>query len=563
MNLKKTRSSLNLFMPPWRAVSALMLAALLGFMVPAFAQQGYEPATVLSASKILPPELLSGANHRVQERVTNDGYLNTYQIDSKFGTFTVVSTAVLRKRIGEINAMVVMEKVQGSKEYVASIKEAGLDAMNSAMSLVTSPVKTLTGAVQGLGAAFSRVGESMTGAKRSQSEDSRLKDAIGFSTTKRQYAYQFDVDVYSENEKLQDMLNRISWAGYAGSLTWSAAMAAVPGGAGVAMTVVGTNKVLNQIFQTMPPVELRQQNLQKLNAMGVNPQVADWFLNNTIFSPREQTLFVHALGEMNGVADRGAMVRLSLSSQNPTIALFRQRQAQMYAGYNKSVTPLESFISLGGLFAASRTKNGALVVVLPLDYLVWTEPMAQLLTGANQLMSELSGIKEKQVWLTGTLSPRARKEIESRGWQVRDRAEAQLFSWVESYPDYKKPDERVPSGLVTLNMKSVAVGVGSTQGDGVLNFQGKSYPFSLSGLSLVDVGVSNFSGAGKVYDLKSPADLTGTYAASQTTFAIAGGDAAMSMKNDRGVTIVVLKNEGQKSGTQLTMGPAGMKIMMK
>ena len=563
MNLKKTRSSLNLFVPPWRAVSALMLAALLGFMVPAFAQQGYEPATVLSASKILPPELLSGAHHRVQERVTNDGYLNTYQIDSKFGTFTVVSTAVLRKRIGEINAMVVMEKVQGSKEYVASIKEAGLDAMNSAMSLVTSPVKTLTGAVQGLGAAFSRVGESMTGAKRSQSEDSRLKDAIGFSTTKRQYAYQFDVDVYSENEKLQDMLNRISWAGYAGSLTWSAAMAAVPGGAGVAMTVVGTNKVLNQVFQNMPPVELRQQNLQKLNAMGVNPQVADWFLNNTIFSPREQTLFVHALGEMNGVADRGAMVRLSLSSQNPTIALFRQRQAQMYAGYNKSVTPLESFISLGGLFAASRTANGALVVVLPLDYLVWTEPMAQLITGATQLMSEVAGIKEKQVWITGTLSPRARKEIESRGWQVRDRAEAQLFSWVESYPDYKKPDERVPSGLVTLNMKSVALGVGSTQGDGVLNFQGKSYPFSLSGLSLVDVGISNFSGAGKVYDLKSPADLTGTYAASQTTFAIAGGDAAMSMKNDRGVTIVVLKNEGQKSGTQLTMGPAGMKIMLK
>jgi hypothetical protein len=563
MTIKKTQSRLNLSQPIWSAVGALVVASVLGVMLPAFAQQGYEPAAVLSASKILPPELLSGAHHRVQERVTNDGYLNTYQIDSKFGTFSVISTAVLRKRIGEINAMVVMEKVQSSKEYVASLKEAGLDAMTSAMSLVTSPVKSLTGAVQGVGAAFSRVGESIMGAKRSQSEDSRLKDAIGFSTAKRQYAYQFDVDVYSENEKLQDMLNRISWAGYAGSLTWSAAMAAVPGGAGVAMTVVGTNKLLNQVFQNTPPVELRQQNLQKLNAMGVNPQVADTFLNNTIFSPREQTLFVHALGEMNGVADRGALVRLSLSSQNPTIALFRQRQAQMYAGYNKSVTPLESFISLGGLFAASRTANGALVVVLPLDYLVWTEPMAQLITGANQLVSELPGTKEKQVWLTGTISPRARKEIETRGWQVRDRAEAQLFSWVESYPDYKRPDERVPSGLVTLNMKSVAIGVGSTQGDGILNFQGKSYPFSISGLSLVDVGVSSFSGAGKVYDLKSSADLTGTYAASQATFAIAGGNTAMSMKNDRGVTIVVLKNEGQESGTQLSMGPAGMKITLK
>jgi hypothetical protein len=538
------------------------MVSLLGVVLPAFAQQGYEAAPVLSASKILPPELLSGPNHRVQERVTNDGYLNTYQIDSKFGTFTAVSTAVLRKRIGEINAMVVMEKVQGSKEYVSSIKEGGLDAMNSALSLISSPVKTLTGAAQGLGAAFSRVGESITGAKRSQSEDSKVKDLIGFSTAKRQYAFQFDVDVYSENQKLQDMLNKISWAGYAGSLTWSAAMAAVPGGAGVAMTVVGTNKLLNQVFQNTPPVELRKMNTEKLNAMGVNPEIADAFINNSIFSPREQTLFVHALGEMNGVADRGALVRLSLSSVNPTIALFRQRQAQMYAGYNKSVAPLERFISLGQ-FSVSRTVKGALVFNLPLDYLVWTEPMAQLLTAGNQLVNELPGTKEKQVWIAGTLSPRARKEIESRGWQIHDRVEAQLFNWVETYPDYKKPEERVASGLVTLNMKSVALGVGTTQGNGILNYQGKTYPFSISGLSLVDVGISNFTGAGKVYDLKSPQDLAGTYGASQATFAIAGGASAMSMKNDNGVSIVILKNDGQESGTQLSIGPAGMKVTMK
>src|SRR6476659_9865508 len=162
-----------------RLITALAVTFLVGTAVPAVAQQGYEQAPMLSASKILPPELLSGPNHRVQEGVTSDGYLNIYEIDSKFGTFTVVSIALLRKRIGEINAMVVMEKVQGSKEYVSSIKEGGLDAMNSALSLISSPVKTLTGAAQGLGAAFSRVGESITGAKRSQSEDSKVKDLIG------------------------------------------------------------------------------------------------------------------------------------------------------------------------------------------------------------------------------------------------------------------------------------------------------------------------------------------------------------------------------------------------
>src|SRR5438093_6818102 len=129
---------------------ALVLVGMLVFQ-PSFtmaAHQGYELSPVLSASEVLPPELLSGPNFRVQERVTNDGYLNIYQIDSKFGTFTAVSTALLRKRIGEINAMVVMEQVQGSKEYVDSIKEGGLDAMTSALSLMTTPVQTLSGAAQ-------------------------------------------------------------------------------------------------------------------------------------------------------------------------------------------------------------------------------------------------------------------------------------------------------------------------------------------------------------------------------------------------------------------------------
>ena len=548
MKIKKMESTPPSCEPLGRFVSALVMVSLLGVVLPAFAQQGYEAPPVLSASKILPPELLSGPNHRVRERVTNDGYLNIYQIDSKFGTFTAVSTAVLRKRIGEINAMVVMEKVQDSKEYIASFKEAGLDAMTSAMSLVTSPVQTLSGAAQGLGAAFERVGGTLFGAERSGSEESRIKDAIGFAATKRQYAYQFNVDVYSENQKMQDMLNKISWAGYAGSLTWSAAMAAVPGGAGIAMTVVGSNKLLNQVFQNTPPVELRKMNTEKLNAMGVNPEITDAFINNTVFSPREQTLLVHALGEMNGVADRGALVRLSLPSQNSTVALFRQRQAEMYAGYNKSVAPLQSFISLGQ-FAMSRTVNGALVANFPADYLVWTEPMARWMTGANQAVNNLPGVKERHLWLTGSLSPRARKEIASRGWQIHDHAEAQLMNWVETYPDYKKPEERVASGLVTLKMKSVALGVGGSWGDGVLTYQGRNYPFSISGLSLVDVGISNYTGAGKVYDLSSPGNLAGNYAAGQATFAVAGGDSAMSMKNAKGVTIVILKNEGQESGT--------------
>src|SRR5262247_3637272 len=386
---------------------------------------GYETAAALQASKILPADLRSGSNYRVEERVTNDGYLNTYRIGSKFGTFTAVSTAMLRKRIGEVKALVVMEKIKGTTEFTNSLKQAGANTLGSAKNLVTHPVDTLSGAAAGLGVAFRRASDSLTGPKRSDSEDSRVKDLIGFARTKRDYAYQFGVDAYSDNKVLQDRLDEITWAGYGGSMTLSTALAAVPGGAGVAVSVVTTNRLLNDLFRTTPPVDLRRMNGEKLKAMGVNPEIADAYLNNGAFSPREQTLLVHALDEMKGVGDRAAFIRFAVATPNRNIAFFRERQAEMYAGYHKAVAPVGSFISLGEL-AAARTGSGALVFCVPLDYLVWTEPMAKFITAANTVIDEV-GAQDKQLWVTGALSAAARKALESRGWQVQERSEARLF----------------------------------------------------------------------------------------------------------------------------------------
>src|SRR5215470_18946475 len=289
---------------------------------------GYEAPATLPASKILPADLRSGPDYRVEEKVTNDGYLNTYRIGSKFGTFTAISTAMLRKRIGEVKALVVMEKIKGTTEFASSLKQAGVNTLGSAKNLVTNPVDSLSGAASGLGAAFRRASDSLTGPKRSDSEESRVKDLIGFSRTKRDYAYQFGVDVYSDNKVLQDRLDEISWAGYGGSLTLSGALAAVPGAAGIGVSVVGTNRLLNDLFRTTPPVDLRRMNGEKLKAMGVNPEIADAYLNNSVFSPREQTLLVYALDEMKGVGDRAAFIRFAVATPNRNIAFFSERQAE-------------------------------------------------------------------------------------------------------------------------------------------------------------------------------------------------------------------------------------------
>ena len=550
------------YLSTWNLALIVALFVALSAASAIAAQGGYEPPTTLNASQILPPDLLAGPNHRVEERVYNDGYLNTYRVGSKFGTFVAVSTPMLRKRIGEINALVRMEQIQNSKEFAASIKEAGMDTLGGFKNLVVSPVKTVSGAVSGLAVAFRRAGDAIGGSKRSDSEDSRLKDAIGFSKTKREYAHQLGVDAYTDNEKLQDRLNSISWAGYAGGLTWTAAMAAVPGGAGLAITISGTHKLLNDVFRTTPPVDLRRMNGEKLKAMDVHPEIADMFLNNSVYSPRQQTLLVNALDEMKGVGNRATFVRLAAATADKDIAFFRQRQAEMYAGYHKAVAPFETFIALGD-FAAARTTKNEVVFNLPLDHLVWTEGIATLINAANDVVSRLTRPANKQVWVTGTLSPRARKELESRGWQVQERSEARLFSWSESYPDYQKPEERIPTGFVSLNFKSVGIGIGGSSGEGMLSYQGKDFPFTISGLNLADVGVSNFQGAGRVYDLKSVNDFAGNYGATQAAFAVRGGQSESSMRNGKGVTIVVVANEGKESGMRFSLGASGVNIKLK
>jgi hypothetical protein len=540
------------------AVVNLWVLFVLALPPPVAAQQRYEPAAVLSASKILPPELLSGPNHRVQERVTNDGIVNIYKIDSKFGTFNAVSTALLRIRVQEINAMDRMDKLKGTKEYGDSLKASGLDTLVAAKNMIFQPVKTTTEVVSGVGLMFRRAGDSLFGAKRSDAEDSRFKTLIGFSNYKRDYAHQLGVDVYSRNQVLQDRLNEVAWTGFAGGMTVSVAMAAVPGGAGIAMTAIGTTRLTTAIFQNTPPQDLRRMNTEKLKAMGIDEHTTDTFISDSVFSPREQTMLVSALDEMTGVAERDRLVQLAALTDKDDVAYFRQRQMEMYAGYHRAVSPIERFVGVGPVPAA-RTAKGVLVFNIPVDYVVWTEDVSRVVTTADNLANQLPGIKEKQLWVTGTLSPRARAEMQRLNWKVYERNEALIVA-TDKPPSYQREDPRTVAGTVKLKSKSIALGAGVSWGDGTLNFQGKDYPFSVSELSLLDFGASAVTGTGKVYNLNNLADFSGNYVATQATFAMAGGTGELTMTNSKGVVISL---SSQESGTQLTAGPSGISLKLK
>ena len=121
-------------------------------------------------------------------------------------------------------------------------------------------------------------------------------------------------------------------------------------------------------------------------------------------------------------------------------------------------------------------------------------------------------------------------------------------------------EDEKPVGTVSIETKAVAVGVGFSWGDGVLNFQGKEHPFKIKGLSVVDLGISSISAEGDVYHLKSAADFSGTFSAAEAGIAVGGGTGAQVMKNQNGV---VLKLTSKKAGVQLKLAAEGLKVEMK
>ena len=117
-----------------------------------------------------------------------------------------------------------------------------------------------------------------------------------------------------------------------------------------------------------------------------------------------------------------------------------------------------------------------------------------------------------------------------------------------------------PVGRIAMEGTSIAAGVGVNWGDGTLRFQGQNYKFSVSGLSLVDVGITKLNAMGEVYNVTKASDLAGIYVAEEAGFAVAAGTEIMALRNQNGVVITL---SAVQEGAKLVLGPAGLSITMQ
>ncbi len=121
--------------------------------------------------------------------------------------------------------------------------------------------------------------------------------------------------------------------------------------------------------------------------------------------------------------------------------------------------------------------------------------------------------------------------------------------------------DRAQDATVQFEVFKAGLIVGVGGGSGILSYKGKSYPFSVGGVSIgVTIGVSKAELVGDVFDLSRPEDIAGVYTAIGGSAVLGGGVSAVELKNSKGVR---LKVEGKSMGLELSLDLGGLEIELK
>jgi hypothetical protein len=116
------------------------------------------------------------------------------------------------------------------------------------------------------------------------------------------------------------------------------------------------------------------------------------------------------------------------------------------------------------------------------------------------------------------------------------------------------------TGTVRLKITKIGFIVGVGGGSGTLTFQGRHYHLNIGGVSAGTIGVAGADLVGTASNLRTAADIAGTYSALSAGVAVAGGGKVATLQNSNGV---VLQLKGRQVGFEASLSVTGMTISLR
>jgi hypothetical protein len=192
----------------------------------------------------------------------------------------------------------------------------------------------------------------------------------------------------------------------------------VPGGA--ILTALSTTSTVNDLIWMKEPDELVTLNEKRLKDMGVKPEVSRAFRLNKKYNLTWQVRLVASIDALSGVSGRPEFITRAAGAKVMADSQFYVQSAMLAELFHRTQTPLTSIVAnLPGACVTAGDERFA--CLYPLDYVSWTEGVAGHVERITKRAQTDFPRAKRELWLTGQASPRAAKELDARGWTVREK----------------------------------------------------------------------------------------------------------------------------------------------
>jgi hypothetical protein len=379
------------------------------------ADAGYETQRLRDASEILPPEMVRGKHHQVLDGIPTYDSMHLFMVSSDYGDFEADGELMLRIRLREISALARLEKESGTTVGARAAGRTAIDSVKSIGGFIARPKKTVKGWP---GKVSRRYDDEQSGqdetdtAKKPSKAGSAAKAAgkayVGMERAQIRWAARVGVDPYSTNQTLREELRRVAGIDSKATMGARFAVPKIPGVPYMGETV--------EMIWKVKAVDLLDTNRRRLLEIGVDTDLVDEFLALEALTPSLQTLLIGALAEMNDVAERHMVIEQATTLKYEPEALFFVECVVMANWFHTTQSPLDHMVGGTGIPAAV-TKDGRLVVFSGADSASWTREAATVAVDFTRIYEGMSEMRE--LWLSGTATPRFVSEVENLGWSIR------------------------------------------------------------------------------------------------------------------------------------------------
>ncbi len=375
----------------------------------------------VKARDVLPSEFFRSVHYDIDEQVTRSRFFYHFTVNSDFGTYSIASLPMLRVRLHEIMTLAEVDHPATKSAAAHNRSPAGRRGVggDSVAEIFADP----------LGTAGTLLGNLAYNLEETLAEPDRNPnvaapaDSRGYSVDpgphKRSAAAQLDVDVYSSNPALQNLLDALARARSAGKMrgpvapTQTLQVGPVAFGSGV------LDERLRSILKNKSAAEINADVDGRLAAAGVSTAQRTVFLANRNFTPRTRLYFTRYLGLLKQAQGVEHIVQSASSATTETDVRTFVNLARMAAFYELTTSHIVRVIGHHN-YPVMLTDAGVLVVALPVDHFSWTDGNAALIASLDSFITTTDAVSTT-VLVAGDVTETVKTQFATRGIRLRER----------------------------------------------------------------------------------------------------------------------------------------------